>query len=263
MGLVHEFRRPRWLVLSGFVVVFVVVAVLLGFWQLRRLDERRSQNAIVASRLDRPPVSLDDVERALLPIDGFAPDPAELEFTLVTAAGVLQDQGRVLVRSQVVNGQAGTHAVYPLDLGNGTAVLVNVGWFPLGMIPPPVAELYPPDGSLELTGLLRATQLRPSFGRQEPDGLLEQVARVDVARIQEQVDLQLAPYWIQLLEPDDRDSLPVPAEIPDLDEGAHFSYAVQWFSFALIAVVGYAALVRKELKRVRRAAARRDAPALR
>lgn len=259
----HEFRRPRWLFLSGFVVIFVVVSILLGFWQLRRLDERRSQNAVVASRLDRPPVSLDEVEAALQPVDGFAPDPADLEFTLVSAEGVLRDGGRVLVRSQVVNGQAGTHAVYPLDLGDGSAVLVNVGWFPLGVTPPPVAELYPPDGRIALTGLLRATQLRPSFGRQEPDGLLDQVARVDVARLQEQIDLPLAPYWIQLLEPSEQGSLPVPAEVPELDEGAHFSYAVQWFSFALIAVVGYLALVRKELKRVRRAAARRGEPALR
>lgn len=244
-------------------MIFVVVSTLLGFWQLRRLDERRSQNAIVASRLDRPPVSFADVEAALAPVEDFAADPAELEFTLVTASGTLRDDGRVLVRSQVVNGQAGTHAVYPLDLGDGSAVLVNVGWFPLGIDPPAVTEIYPPDGRLEVTGLLRASQLRPSFGRQEPDGRLDQVARIDVERIQQQVALPLAPFWIQLIEPDDPGSLPVPAEIPDLDEGAHFSYAIQWFSFATIAVVGYVALVRKELMRARRAAERRDEPVLR
>ena len=259
----NEFRRPRWILLSAFVVVFVVASIMLGFWQLSRLSERRDQNAIVASRLDRAPVSLEEVVVALQPVGTVQQDPADLEFTLVTASGVLQDEGRVLVRSQVVNGQAGVHAVYPLGLDDGSAVLVNVGWFPLGFDPPPVVDLYPPDSRLDLLGMVRATQLRPSFGRQEPEGALDQVARIDIGRIQEQVDAPLLGFWIQLLEPHADGTLPVPADVPDLDEGAHFSYAIQWFSFATIAVVGYIALVRKELTRLRRAADRSSEPALR
>jgi cytochrome oxidase assembly protein ShyY1 len=33
--------------------------------------------------------------------------------------------------------------------------------------------------------------------------------------------------------------------IPALDEGPHQSYAIQWFSFALVAVVGGVALSRR------------------
>ncbi len=176
---------------------------------------------------------------------------------MVEARGQLIDDGRVLVRSQVANGQAGTHAVFAMDVGDGTAVLLNVGWFPLGVAPPSVADIYPPDGSIGVVGLLRATQLRPSFGRQEPDGKLEQVARIDIARIQDQISLPLLPFWVQLLEPAEDGRLPIPAEIPSLDEGSHLSYAVQWFSFAAIALAVYLAMVRKELTRVQRAAARR------
>ena len=32
-----------------------------------------------------------------------------------------------------------------------------------------------------------------------------------------------------------------------LDEGPHFSYAVQWFLFATVGVVGYPILLRREL----------------
>lgn len=257
MALVHEFRRPRWILLSIFIVAFVVISIMLGFWQLRRLDERRDQNQVVASRLAREPIDVAQVRTALLPTDGGALDPAELEFTVIEARGQLIDEGRVLVRSQVANGQAGTHAVFAMDLGDGTAVLVNVGWFPLGVAPPAVADIYPPDGSLDVTGLLRATQLRPSFGRQEAEGRLDQVARVDVERIQEQIELPLLPFWIQLLQPVDEGRLPIPAEVPSLDEGSHLSYAVQWFSFGAIALIVYLAMVRKELKRAQKVAARR------
>jgi cytochrome oxidase assembly protein ShyY1 len=40
--------------------------------------------------------------------------------------------------------------------------------------------------------------------------------------------------------------------VPNLDEGSHLSYAVQWFSFAATALGFYVALARKELKRGRR-----------
>ena len=136
-GAVSPAVRPRWIVLSIFVTVFTVTCVVLGFWQLGRLEERRASNAVVGSRLARAPVGLALLREALLPQEGAATDPSYYEFTRVTAEGRLMDEGRVLVRSQVAAGQAGTHAVFPLDLGDGAAVLVNVGWFPLGVEPAP------------------------------------------------------------------------------------------------------------------------------
>ena len=244
--------RPRWIAFSVLVVFVTVACVVLGFWQLGRLEERRASNAVLASRLAREPVSLGEVRNALQPVEGIEADPSDYEFTRVTARGVLVDEGRVLVRSQVVDGRAGVHAVFPLALEDGAAVLVNVGWFPLGADPGPAAGLFPPSGRIELTGLLRADQRRPAFGRREAEGYLETVARIDVGRIQEQVGLPLLPFWIQLVEPDDPQLLPVPAPVPAVDDGPHLSYAVQWFSFGSIALIGYVALMRKELGPTRR-----------
>ena len=244
--------RPRWIAFSVLVLLITVACMVLGFWQLERLEERRASNAVLASRLVRDPVPLDELRKALQPVEGVETDPADYEFTRVTARGVLRDEGRVLVRSQVVDGRAGSHAVFPLEIEDGGAVLVNVGWFPLGVDPGPAADLLPASGRMELTGLVRGDQQRPAFGRREADGYLETVARIDVGRIQQQVGLPLLPFWIQLVEPDDPERLPVPVPVPEVDEGSHLSYAVQWFSFGSIAVVGYVALMRRELAPSRR-----------
>ncbi|MCY4369804.1 MAG: SURF1 family protein [bacterium] len=242
--------RPRWIVLAVLVVFVSVGCAILGFWQLDRLEERRSANTVIRSRLGAEPVPMQLLLDALQPQEGLEVDPADYEYTRVRTAGVLTDEGRVLVRSHVVDGQAGVHVVFPLDLGEGNGVLVNVGWFPIGVDPAPAAELYGPDGRIELLGFLRADQQRPALGRREPEGWLETVARIDVGRIQQQVGVELLPFWIQLIEPNDPGRLPVPLPAPELDERSHLSYAVQWFSFGLIALLGYVALMRKELKSV-------------
>lgn len=249
MSMRSEFRRPRWILLAVGITLFTVAAVSLGFWQLRRLDERRMYNDIVSSRLDRPAVGIDDVrsERAAGP---HVP-ASDFEFLVLNVTGTFTDEGRVQVRSQVHNSQAGTHVVVPMELEDGTGILVNLGWIPLGAEPPSVLDLFGPDPVM-IQGLLRPSQLRPAFGQQEPTGELVTVARIDIDRIQQQVSLPLEDFWIQLTEPM-VDGAPVLARIPELDEGSHFWYAIQWFSFALIAIVTYLAMVRREVMRLRRA----------
>ena len=56
--------RPRWIVFTVVVVVAIVAMINLGFWQLRRLDERREFNDTVADRIDQPAVALDELVAA-------------------------------------------------------------------------------------------------------------------------------------------------------------------------------------------------------
>ena len=247
----QEFRRPRWIVLSLVVVVIFGAFIALGNWQLNRLETRRATNAVIADRLTREPIAIEELFVALETVQGVAPDEGDFEHTPVVVTGRFVDEGRVLVRSQVSNGRAGTHAVYPLILGDGSAILVNIGWIPFDVTPAPIAELYG-DGTLEIRGLVRASQQRPAVGREEPPGLLDRVERIDIDRIQEQVTASLAPFFIQLTDPNEPDRIPIPVPLPDTSDGPHLAYAIQWYAFALISVVGYGALIRKELIRLRR-----------
>src|ERR671913_318845 len=53
--------RPRWLVGTIIAVLLVVLFVSLGFWQLRRLDEKRERNAAIEDRSSRPVQPVDEV----------------------------------------------------------------------------------------------------------------------------------------------------------------------------------------------------------
>ena len=92
-------------------------------------------------------------------------------------------------------------------------------------------------------------------------GDVEQLLRLDVARLQEQVDFELLPMYV-LLEvsaPADSDLL-APVVSPDLSEGPHLSYAVQWLIFAVAVVVGWVLAVQRSRRAMRRKSSTTSGP---
>lgn len=235
---------PRWLVAHVVVVALAILFINLGFWQLRRLEERQLENTVGESRFEAEPVDVSIL------LDSAGEDRESLEFRRAIATGVFQPDDEVLVRSQIHQGIAGFHVITPLLGERGTAVLVNRGWVPLDADEVPVTAAPPPEGPVAVTGWVRPTQARGALGPSDPDdGRLVAMSRVDIDRIQQQVPYELEPVYMSLLDDLDGD-LPIAASSPSFaDEGPHLAYAIQWFSFALIGLVGYFFLIRRAARR--------------
>lgn len=236
-----SFRR---LLLNIAVLLAVVAMVTAGFWQLHRLSERRDRNDTIASRTELPVVEVEDLVESG---DGFDVG-GRIEFQNVRAVGVYQPDQQVLIRNRTHQGSAGFWVLTPLRLPSGAVVAVNRGWIPhgagTGTTP---AEFTPVDGQVEVTGLVRATVT--AAGLQQPDpssGVLSEMARPDLARLSQQTDSPLLPVYVQLqTQTPPAGDLPVPVLPPGLGEGSHLAYAVQWFIFATITLVGYPLILRR------------------
>ncbi len=227
---------PRWVATSLVVAAIATIFVGLGLWQLRRLEDRRFENLVGEARFQDVAVDLEIL------LDGA--NPGDLEYRRATVRGRYDREGEVLVRSQVERGVAGFHVVTPLLPSAGDpAVLVNRGWVPLEMDSPPVAAA-PPGGEVEVGGWLRPGQSRPGMGPvDQPSSKV--VSRVDIDLIARQLGYDVAPVFMVVLDGGEGE-LPIPAPPPVFDdEGPHLAYAVQWFAFALIGLVGYGFLLRR------------------
>lgn len=238
-----ELSRPRWITAHIAVVVITLTFVNLGLWQLRRLDEVRTDNGVAASRYLSPPVDLQTL------LDSVGEDTESLRYRRVTFTGRYDADHELLTRNQVYQGSAGFHVITPLVLAPGSAVLVNRGWVPLEFDTPPISEAPPPAGEVVATGWVSLTQVRPPLGPTDPGGgTLDILSRVDIARVQDQVPYQLAPVYV-VIDDGDELQLPVPVSPPDFnDDGPHLAYAIQWFGFTLIGLVGYGFLIRRTLR---------------
>jgi cytochrome oxidase assembly protein ShyY1 len=169
----------------------------------------------------------------------------------VTATGRYADDDTFVVENRTFNGASGAWVLTPLVLEDDSAIVVNRGFIGFdreGVIVPPAA----PEGEVVVEGVLLGSERRGRFGPSDPDaGRLEVLARVDLARVGEQVDHEVLPAYIQRVSSDPEEVTAagepelVPLGLPEPSEGPHLSYAVQWFIFTTIAVIGYALLLRR------------------
>lgn len=249
--------RPRWIAFHLLVVLGIVVMVNLAFWQLDRLEARRDFNDRVVARSELPPERVE----ALV---GDVADPTssavrDLEWRVATATGTYRPDEQFLVVNRSQNGRAGVNVVTPMTLPDGRALVVNRGFVPLGFDPPTA-----PSGRVAIDGLLRPSQERRTGQLSDPaDGVLTEVQRIDIERLSAQIAGDVLPVYVDLLRSDPAEAVgfPEPVVRPDLSEGWHLSYAVQWFIFAASVAVGWVLAVRWSVtKRRRDAAAPADRP---
>lgn len=242
--MLRRLLTPKWLLAHAVVLIAVVVMVNLGFWQLRRLDAARSFNARLEQREAAPVLDARQLVDA---------DPDEIAYRRASVAGTYVTDEELLHLARGYQGQSGNHVLTPLVTDAGFVLLVDRGWVPASSDTPPLTDAPPPAGTVTVTGQLLPSQEYTRFGaRDVAEGDLERVLRVNLARIEAQLPAVLTPLYPLYLQV--REQQPAtPAELPltpepiELDDGPHLSYAVQWFLFAVTALVVYGAFVGRRL----------------
>lgn len=237
----HRFLlKPKWLLFHLLVVGLVVLMVNLGLWQLHRWQDRKDFNAEVRARASQPVVPVEQLV-------GSDTDGDTVQWRTVTATGTYLADEELLVVNRSQDGFSGVNVVTPLELADGTLVLVNRGFVPTTLDVPAT-----PTGEVTVTGRLRVTQERTLGQLTEPDGELTEIFRIDIPRLAGQLPAPVLPAYVDLLsaEPPQGD-VPVPLPDPDLSEGPHLSYMVQWWIFSLCVVVGWVLAVRRSIRQHR------------
>ena len=196
-----------------FAIAVLVAAgcVRLGIWQLHRLGERRARNAALAARLALPALEVRG--------RGVTADSARQR--RVRATGRYDFDGEKVWPGRSFEGTPGVALVTPLRLPDGSAVLVDRGWAPS------------PD----------AFHVDHAAYREADSASIEGLALVPPRGRGDVHTAGFLPFVIQVERPEAARGLPRRWPPPQLDDGPHLSYAIQWFSFALIALVGTAALL--------------------
>jgi cytochrome oxidase assembly protein ShyY1 len=209
----------------------------LGEWQFSRLDDRKERNAVVRANEDKPPAPVADV---LAPGREVAEDD---EWRQVTATGTYAPEDTVIVRYRTRDGASGVDVVVPLVTAEGTALLVDRGWMQSdnqGAEVPDVPQ--PPAGEVTVTGWVRADG---SGGSTEVHD--QSTRAISSERIGEALEREVYGGFVDLRseDPEPAESLEQ-VELPELDNGPHFFYGLQWWFFGVLAIAGFGYLAYDE-----------------
>jgi cytochrome oxidase assembly protein ShyY1 len=230
----------RWIGFAVFVVLLAAVCTRLGFWQIHRLEHRLDQNKIITAHLKSAPV---DLSTALKP---GAEVNDESEFTRVTATGTYDVEHQVTVKFSTRDGAPGVDVVTPFVLPSGQAVLVDRGWQETDNTVAQPDVPAPPTGEVTIVGWLRQNNGAKGEAIRPIDGQIRAISSVGMAK---SVPHPLLGGYLNLRSEDPAPAKKLAAEPePERGQGPHFFYALQWWFFALLAVVGYFWFARSEAK---------------
>jgi surfeit locus 1 family protein len=240
----------------------VVFFVRLGFWQLARHDERRELNTAVAARLEAPPI------QAAVALE----DTTDLVFRVAAAGGTWDTERSIILPGRSYRGVPGVHLITPLLLdGRNYAVLVNRGWVPAADAATIDVLDFDEPGHVALRGLVlpfpgaaESLAQRAAPSAREATGFRRVWFIVDEDALRAQFPYRLLPALLQELPeteavpgtglgrstglgagPGPGRRYPARLDPPPMNPGPHLGYALQWFSFAIIGVVGWIALARR------------------
>lgn len=233
-------KKPVWwamLILLPFAMALCLVAAK---WQYSRHERRSLEQQRADAVASTPAVPL---STALQP--DTPPTTAEL-YTPVTATGSYEPES-VLIRNRSLDEERGLWVVSPLRLTNGSVILVLRGWMAATRDNAQQATApAPPSGTVDVTGVLQLPE--PKRG----PGILSNGEATSLNTPTLCPDPACYQAYLQLTSSVPADNLtPIPVKGPGL--GPHLGYAGQWVIFCLLLPVGYAILLRRDVKEMRAA----------
>lgn len=219
-------RRTILLTLGAFALA--ALCVRLGFWQWHRMEERKHEQAAIEAHLQADAVPVQALVRP-----GHAVAESD-EWTRVRATGTFDPRRQVTVKFTTREGKAGADVVTPLVLPDGSALLVNRGWMPTENTNARPTDIpAPPRGPVTVEGWLRPDSQAGPNAVVPVDG---QVRGVASHGLEPHVGRTLLPGFINMQRPATAGLTPEPP--PRVGHYLNFFYALQWWFFAGLALVG-------------------------
>ena len=227
----------RWVLFALTVVGLVAGTIWLGNWQFDRLTDRKADNAVVRANETKDPAAVDDVLAAGREVADTD------EWRLVEATGEYAADETVVVRYRTRDGVSGIDVVVPLVTDSGAALLVDRGWLetePSGTDRGDVPAA--PSGQVTVEGWVRADGTGDSTA---VDDLSTRA--VSSTEIGEALGREVYGGFVELRSEDGAPAEGLePVELPELNNGPHFFYGLQWWFFGVLAVFGFCYLAYDE-----------------
>lgn len=220
-------QREPWAIFKSLIAIFLIAGCLWAAqWQYHRGVDRHARNSMIQAHIDLTPISLGSAQTV----------PANFEWQSVTTAGVFNSEHQILLRNRYSEGTYGFEVLTLFTSQENQRFWVDRGWVQAGKTASTPPEISPvPTGIVEITGRLRLDSSLP----QGAFFAIPASGDTLVRELNAQSRMQTENFYIDLLSGSDSSLTPsVTAQLPELSDGPHMAYALQWLFFTGLVVYG-------------------------
>jgi cytochrome oxidase assembly protein ShyY1 len=218
--------REKYFLLKSFVALALICLCLIAAqWQYNRGVDRHARNSMIEANIAAPNISLKSASNNLV----------KNEWRTVTTTGSFDASQTILLRNRYFEGKYGFEFLTLFETSSGQKFWVDRGWLVAGK-DALTAPLIPttPTGEVEITGRLRLDSSLPrgSFFALPASGTGL------ISKWNAQNEVATEGFYLDLLNGSTSELTPnVAAQLPELSDGPHMAYALQWVFFG--GLVGY------------------------
>lgn len=229
----------RWTALIIFVVVLGTAFIFLGRWQLNRLHERRANNAVIRT----------NEAAAVAPLTTVADKPItqQQEYRRVKVTGTFEPRNQLIIRYRSNGDAEGYEVVTVMKTSQGRRVPIDRGFIETrdkGDIPDSVSA--PPSGKVTLIGRARTSESGKTGATVPVNG---HARLINADKISDWIDHPVVDGYLDVVSMHPADTGDFQQiKLPELSDGPHFWYAVQWFMFAGIGATGVVVFIRGDIR---------------
>lgn len=221
-------KKESFSLLKSFIALLLIVGCLWAAqWQYHRGVARHARNTVIETNSTMKTVSLTSVLAA----------PQAHEWQSVTTEGSFDASSQILLRNRYSEGVYGFELLTRFTNTTGQTFWVDCGWVKAGENATTQPELPTlPTGQVKIVGRLRLDSSLPqgsffAIPSNKSDGL--------ISKANAQSGSTTETFYIDLLRGSESALTPeVPAQLPELSDGPHMAYALQWLFFGGLVVYG-------------------------
>lgn len=220
-------EKEQYAFLKTLVAISLVLLCLWAAqWQYQRGVDRHARNVLISEQSQLPPIEFKNLLGNI----------ADYEWRKISLKGSFDDKNQILLRNRYHDGMYGFEQL-TLFVFDERKIWVDRGWVKAGSdatVPP---QLQPTNqGLISIDGRLRLDSSLPrgKFFAVANDSERNLVSQLDARR-----GIQTEKFYIDLISASDDSMNPdVPVELPELSDGPHMAYALQWLFFAGLVIYG-------------------------
>ena len=226
MSSQQKVKEP-WALFKSLIALLLIILCLWGSqWQYHRGVDRHARNVVIEKRIAQSPIELAAVKDNL----------ADYEWQTVDVVGSFNPDKQILLRNRYHDGKYGYEVLTLFTSADNKSFWVDRGWVQAGATattPPVVTAL--PQGEVSISGRLRLDSSLPRGSFFALPGKGEGL----VSELNAQSQLDTEKFYIDLLSGSDTSLTPeVSAQLPELSDGPHMAYALQWIFFGGLVFYG-------------------------